>query len=167
MNFVSLNIYGDYGRVERDIILEFEREFDIRLPPLYINLVMKHNSPWCERNCFEYIKNNEYTFSTFGFKGFETEFSSSSLENIYSQYIYNDAGYGYEHVYSFGSTGEGNFICFDYRDNPQGNEPKICIVIHDEYDEQTGKMLLFPVANNFEEFLDSLKSFDEIMEKYT
>ncbi|SUB35744.1 KNR4-like protein-3 [Pasteurella multocida] len=38
---------------------------------------------------------------------------------------------------------------FDYRDDPKGSEPKICLVIHDEYDEETGKHLLFPVAENF------------------
>ncbi|HHE3606017.1 TPA: SMI1/KNR4 family protein, partial [Pasteurella multocida] len=75
--------------------------------------------------------------------------------------------YGYEYVYSFGSTGEGDFVCFDYRDDPKGNEPKICIVIHDEYDEKTGKRLLFPVAENFEAFLNGLKSFDEMLEKYS
>ncbi|HHT7683232.1 SMI1/KNR4 family protein [Pasteurella multocida] len=73
----------------------------------------------------------------------------------------------YEYVYSFGSTGEGDFVCFDYRDDPKGNEPKICIVIHDEYDEKTGKRLLFPVAENFEAFLNGLKSFDEMLEKYS
>ncbi|HDR1574213.1 TPA: SMI1/KNR4 family protein, partial [Pasteurella multocida] len=56
---------------------------------------------------------------------------------------------------------------FDYRDDPKGDEPKICIVIHDEYDEKTGKMRLFPIAENFEAFLDSLKSFDEMIEKYS
>ncbi|HDR1362974.1 TPA: SMI1/KNR4 family protein, partial [Pasteurella multocida] len=110
---------------------------------------------------------NEPTFSSFGFKGFETEQSSASLENIYAQYIYDDPIYGYEYVYSFGSTGEGDFVCFDYRDDPKGNEPKICIVIHDEYDEKTGKRLLFPVAENFEAFLNGLKSFDEMLEKYS
>ncbi|HDR1578309.1 TPA: SMI1/KNR4 family protein, partial [Pasteurella multocida] len=46
MKFSRLNIYGDYGRVERDIILEFENEFNIKLPSLYIDLITEHNAPW-------------------------------------------------------------------------------------------------------------------------
>ncbi|HDR1206280.1 TPA: SMI1/KNR4 family protein, partial [Pasteurella multocida] len=113
-----------------------------------------------------YDSNNEEGIVGIGFDSFETELNSDP-QDIRRQYIYDDPIYGYEHVYSFGSTGEGHFICFDYRDDPKGDEPKICIVIHDEYDEKTGKMRLFPVAENFEAFLDSLKSFDELMEKYS
>ncbi|HHE3496547.1 TPA: SMI1/KNR4 family protein [Pasteurella multocida] len=167
-NFRNINIYSDYGKVDKEIILEFENEFNIKLPSLYIDLITAHNAPKSEENCFEYYnERNQPTFSSFGFEGFETERSSASLENIYAQYIYDDPIYGYEHVYSFGHTAEGHFICFDYRDDPKGDEPKICIVIHDEYDEKTGKRLLFPVAENFEAFLDNLKSFDEMMEKYS
>ncbi|WGE49731.1 SMI1/KNR4 family protein [Actinobacillus equuli] len=166
MIFRNLDILRDYGDVSQEIISKFENEFYIKLPKLYKDLIMKHNSPWCEQDCFEYYGlNNEITVSSFSFKGFETELSSSSLENIFAQYIYDDPVYGYEHVYSFGSSADGNFICFDYRGDPTGDEPKICIVIHDEYDEETGKHLLFPVADNFEEFLNGLKTFDEIMAK--
>ncbi|HDR1155278.1 TPA: SMI1/KNR4 family protein, partial [Pasteurella multocida] len=107
-----------------------------------------------------YDSNNEEGIVGIGFDSFETELNPDP-QDIRRQYIYDDPIYGYEHVYSFGSTGEGHFICFDYRDDPKGNEPKICIVIHDEYDEKTGKRLLFPVAENFEAFLDMLYDFDE------
>ncbi|HDR1266785.1 TPA: SMI1/KNR4 family protein, partial [Pasteurella multocida] len=107
-----------------------------------------------------YDSNNEEGIVGIGFDSFETELNPDP-QDIRRQYIYDDPIYGYEHVYSFGSTGEGHFICFDYRDDPKGDEPKICIVIHDEYDEKTGKHLLFPVAENFEAFLDMLYDFDE------
>ncbi|HDR1069738.1 TPA: SMI1/KNR4 family protein, partial [Pasteurella multocida] len=107
-----------------------------------------------------YDSNNEEGIVGIGFDSFETELNPDP-QDIRRQYIYDDPIYGYEHVYSFGSTGEGHFICFDYRDDPKGDEPKICIVIHDEYDEKTGKRLLFPVAENFEAFLDMLYDFDE------
>ncbi|EGP02195.1 hypothetical protein AAUPMG_02927, partial [Pasteurella multocida subsp. multocida str. Anand1_goat] len=35
--------------------------------------------------------------------------------------------YGYEHVYSFGRSGCGDFVCFDYRDDPKGSEPKFVL----------------------------------------
>ncbi|HDR1592751.1 TPA: SMI1/KNR4 family protein, partial [Pasteurella multocida] len=127
----------------------------------------KHNSVSVEPSYISYYdSNNEEGIVGIGFDSFETELNPDP-QDIRRQYIYDDPIYGYEHVYSFGSTGEGHFICFDYRDDPKGDEPKICIVIHDEYDEKTGKMRLFPIAENFEAFLDSLKSFDELMEKYS
>ncbi len=121
----------------------------------------KHNSVSVEPSYISYYdSNNEEGIVGIGFDSFETELNPDP-QDIRRQYIYDDPIYGYEHVYSFGSTGEGHFICFDYRDDPKGNEPKICIVIHDEYDEKTGKRLLLPVAENFEAFLDMLYDFDE------
>ncbi|MDH3000467.1 hypothetical protein A1D23_01145 [Chelonobacter oris] len=168
MQFRNLEILYSDGNIEYSIIKSVEDELNIHFPKLYVELMLNHNNVSLYNNCFKY--NNLYSgreeISEIGFDGFSTKNYESS-QDILRQYIYDDSVYGYEYVFSFGSSANGDFICFDYRDNPQGNEPKICIVIHDEYDEQTGKMLLFPVANNFEEFLDSLKSFDEIMEKYS
>ncbi|MCL7819288.1 hypothetical protein PMCNE_21070 [Pasteurella multocida] len=164
MKFRNLDIYDDYGMVSQEIISDFEGTFGIKLPKLYIELITKHNAPGIIQSYFDYYDSyrNEDEYSSFGFEGFETESNKyEPPENIFAQYLYDDEIYGYEHVYSFGSTGEGHFICFDYRDDPKGDEPKICIVIHDEYDEKTGKRLLFPVAENFEAFLDMLYDFDE------
>ncbi|HDR0641754.1 SMI1/KNR4 family protein [Pasteurella multocida] len=164
MKFRDFGIYYDYGVVSQEIILDFEETFGIKLPKLYIELITKHNSPRLNRDHFNYydFSTNEEEGTEFIFKGFETESNRHAPpENIYAQYLYDDEIYGYEHVYSFGSTACGDFICFDYRDNPKGSEPKICLVIHDEYDEETGKHLLFPVAENFEAFLDMLYDFDE------
>ncbi|HDR1839086.1 TPA: SMI1/KNR4 family protein, partial [Pasteurella multocida] len=120
-------------------------------PKLYIELMLKHNGLAVEPDCFEYDDGER--MGEISFDSFETELNPAPSD-IRRQYIYDDPIYGYEHVYSFGHTAEGHFICFDYRDDPKGDEPKICIVIHDEYDEKTGKHLLFPVAENFEAFLD-------------
>ncbi|HDR1925583.1 TPA: SMI1/KNR4 family protein [Pasteurella multocida] len=167
IKFRNLEILYDSGEVDLKIIKDVERIFNIRFPQLYIELMSKHNSVSVEPSYISYYdSNNEEGIVGIGFDSFETELNPDP-QDIRRQYIYDDPIYGYEHVYSFGSTGEGHFICFDYRDDPKGNESKICIVIHDEYDEKTGKHLLFPVAENFEAFLDSLKSFDEMMEKYS
>lgn len=168
MEFRNLEILYDAGMIELSIIENVENILNIRFPKIYIELMRYHNDLSLKNNCFFYYDSSrdEEGISGISFDGFSTE-SYEVSQDILRQYIYDDPIYGYENVYSFGQTGEGNFICFDYREDPTGDEPKICIVIHDEYDEKTGKMLLFPVANNFEEFLDSLKSFDEIMAKYS
>ncbi|HEA3273790.1 TPA: SMI1/KNR4 family protein [Pasteurella multocida] len=160
--FRNLKIYDDYGSVSQEIIFNFEKEFDIKLPLSYISLVKKYNGVWFKESDFEYLsQNGKRIISSLSFDSFETKDNIEPMNNILRQYIYDDEIYGYKNVYSFGYTGNGDFVCFDYRDDPKGNEPKICIVIHDEYDEKTGKRLLFPVAENFEAFLDMLYDFDE------
>ncbi|MFP4794900.1 SMI1/KNR4 family protein [Pasteurella multocida] len=167
IKFRNLEILYDSGEVDLKIIKDVESIFNIKFPQLYIELMSKHNNVSVEPSYISYCdSNNEEGIVGISFDGFETELNPDP-QDIRRQYIYDDPIYGYEHVYSFGSTGEGHFICFDYRDDPKGDEPKICIVIHDEYDEQTGKRLLFPVAENFEVFLNSLKSFDEMLDKYS
>lgn len=168
MQFKNIEILYDDGVIERSVITDVENIFNINFPKTYIELMLNHNNISLKNNCFVYhdLYRDEEVISEIAFDSFSTK-SYESSQDILRQYIYDNTEYGYEHVYSFGSTGEGHFICFDYRDDPKGDEPKICIVIHDEYDEKTGKMRLFPVAENFEAFLDSLKSFDEMMEKYS
>ncbi|WP_228064818.1 SMI1/KNR4 family protein [Muribacter muris] len=162
--FRNLEIYYDYGCVSREIISNFEKNFNIKLPDLYIQLITIYNAPGVNQNYFDYYDSyhDEDEGASFCFEGFETDSNiDSPPENILGQYLYDDPIYGYENVYSFGSTARGDYVCFDYRDNPLGDNPKICIVIHDEYDEKTGRKLLFPVADNFEEFLDKLYDFNE------
>lgn len=156
--FKGLEVLMDYGEVNVSVIKIFEEEFNINLPNLFVSLMLKHNGAYLKNGGMYY---NNGDVATFSFYGFKTE-ENNVLEDISTQYLYDDPIYGYPHVYSFGSTGNGDFICFDYRDNPNGNEPKVCIVIHDEYDDITGKHLLFPIANSFEEFLEGLFDFDEL-----
>ncbi|EPE74014.1 KNR4-like protein-1, partial [Pasteurella multocida RIIF] len=40
--FRNLKIYDDYGSVSQEIIFNFEKEFDIKLPLSYISLVKKY-----------------------------------------------------------------------------------------------------------------------------
>ncbi|MBF0785083.1 SMI1/KNR4 family protein [Muribacter muris] len=162
--FRYLDIDDEYAsKVSQEIISEFESIFNIKLPSLYVEFITEYNKASVRQDTFDYYDsyNQEEALVGFGFDSFETEENIEPGNNILRQWIYDDEIYGYPYVYSFGSTGAGDFICFDYRDNPLGDNPKICIVIHDEYDEQTGRRLLFPVADDFEEFLDKLYDFNE------
>ncbi|MBF0786282.1 SMI1/KNR4 family protein [Muribacter muris] len=161
--FRHLDIYDEYANtVSQEIISEFESIFNIKLPSLYIEFISKYNGCSIKQDNFDYPKPyGEEGTAAFSFDSFATEENIEPANNILGQWLCDDEVYGYSHVYSFGDTGEGNFVCFDYRDNPLGDNPKICIVIHDEYDEKTGRKLLFPVADNFEAFLDKLYDFNE------
>lgn len=117
----------------------------------------RYNNPKFEQDTFDFYDpyHERKSLASFGFDGFNSQY-----ENIYNQFIYSDED-GYENVYSFAHTSEGNWLCFDYRDSPTTSEPKISLVIHDEYNDEIGKWLILPVANNFDDFLDSLYDFNE------
>jgi hypothetical protein len=63
--------------------------------------------------------------------------------------------YGHEHVIAFGMAANGDHVCFDYRHDPSTDEPRAVVMFHDAYDADD-KMLICPVADSFEEFIDSL-----------
>lgn len=163
--FENLGITYDRGNIDISIINNVEKTLGIKFPELYIQLMSQHNDLSINRYCFLYYDHyhNEH-IGTISFDGFSTNIYT--LENdILRQYIYDDKVYGYPYVFSFGYTAEGNFICFDYREYPTGDDPKICIVIHDEFDGKTGKHQLYPIANSFQDFLNNLKTFEEAFEK--
>jgi len=53
-------------------------------------------------------------------------------------------------IYPFAGTGAGDFICFDYRSNPDA--PKVVFY----FTEEAGEQAIHLVANSFTEFLSKL-----------
>jgi cell wall assembly regulator SMI1 len=53
-------------------------------------------------------------------------------------------------IYPFAATGAGDFICFDYRHSP--NAPAVVFY----FAEAEGEEAIYPVADNFTEFLSKL-----------
>ena len=60
-------------------------------------------------------------------------------------------------VIAFGNCGGGDKVCFDYRE--RNHDPKIFLMLHDDYEEDGQgemKMVLIPLADSFDELIDSL-----------
>ena len=77
----------------------------------------------------------------------------------YQQNISDLNNYGIKNLVIFGKCGNGDLICFDYRDDIKSNEPKIVLVYHDDFvdfDDGTSSMVVNSVANNFDDFLKLL-----------
>ncbi|MGQ8975906.1 SMI1/KNR4 family protein [Acinetobacter schindleri] len=67
--------------------------------------------------------------------------------------------YGIKNLVVFGICANGDYICFDYRENPNSSEPKIVLVYHDDfvdYDDGTSTMVVNHVAENFDDFMNML-----------
>ncbi|HDR1096689.1 TPA: SMI1/KNR4 family protein, partial [Pasteurella multocida] len=81
--FRNLKIYDDYGSVSQEIIFNFEKEFDIKLPLSYISLVKKYNGVWFKESDFEYLsQNGKRIISSLSFDSFETKDNIEPMNNI-------------------------------------------------------------------------------------
>jgi hypothetical protein len=76
----------------------------------------------------------------------------NSNENLIDNYL-KPAEFFPNNLLAFGENGGGNFICFDYRNNPKTNDPPI---VYWDHEADVGKDVSF-IANNFDDFLEMLK----------
>lgn len=149
----SLNIYHSYGKVEDFYISNFEKVADIELPTNYVKLLESNNALSTEESVFKF--HNTFTNHTdcrdISFYGFGDKIPSSDRITR----VLNLSEYGHNKVIIFGKSANGDFICFDYRHDPKTNEPKVVLMHHDVYGPDD-KMLICPVANSFDEFINAL-----------
>ena len=154
----ELNILTDYGKIDIWVIEEFERQVKHSLPNTYKKLLSRHNGLTYVEDAFDYIDYNGIKdTSGIGFESFSWD-GKSGIQ-VSQEYVSKKINYGLPGLISFGLTGGGDYICFDYRDNAKTNEPKIILMYHDEYIEHedgSATMVINFVANTFDEFIGML-----------
>jgi hypothetical protein len=158
----SIKIDRDYGSVSLRLVINFEVARNFLLPKIYKELLTKHNGLKPENDSFKFknIYADEYSWSykiedgsdsrEISFFGFGDDIPDH--KKISSQ---DFDIYGHDQIIAFGSSANGDYICFDYRHAPTTDEPRVVLMFHDTYDKNN-KMLICPIANSFEEFMDSL-----------
>lgn len=153
-----VEIFHDYGPVDKSLINDFEKSIGYKLPEFYKKLLSQHNALCPERCNFDFFdKEIERVASRdVNFLGYGPEVPESS--NIASLQ-WHDV-YGRDHVVVFGKTAGGDYVCFDYSSNSSASNPTISVMFHDYFGDD-GRMLIVPVADDFEKFMDSLYSDDE------
>ena len=152
----NYDIYRDYGQVDISIIEEFEKTLGLRLPDLYKKLLSRHDAFIPEKNIFDFQVNNESHSSDVNFLGFGENLNN--YKSIRSGQEYDD--YAYEKIVVIGRAANGDYICFDYRENLETSDPPMVIMLHD-YPDENDKMLVCGVADSFQVFMDSLHGDDE------
>ena len=154
----QLTMRGEKNEMDIWVIEEFERQIGYSLPQSYKNLMSEYNDMWIKETAFDFInKDGELDSSGIGFE----EFSWDGESGIQTRQIYvsDKDYYGLPGLVSFGDTGGGDYICFDYRDDLKTCNPKVILMLHDEYiehDDGSATMVIHSVANSFEEFIDML-----------
>lgn len=153
----KLNIWSDEGSVSRSVIENFAQELDVIFPESYISLISKHDYLYLEDNIFDFIDNyGNQDERDIIFLGYKVEITDNSDIYTYSQ-VNNEYAYGNK-IIAFGSSANGDYICFDYRNN--SNEPSIALMHHDDFIENDlgVRMQVSHIANNFDEFMLKLHS---------
>ena len=162
--FKHLHIFQDWGFIDEWYINDFEQKYNICLPKIYKELLLKHNGASLNENYFDFTnKDGEEDMRSFLFKAFgEEERGKELIDN--AQFVSKKDYYGVPNLIGIASTAEGDTLCFDYRDNPKTCEPKVVLLVHDEYEtdaDGTEHMKVEPIADNFDEFLDMLYEYQD------
>ncbi len=154
---MQLEIYRDNGSIPEELFDTVEKQINYSFPESYKKVVIKHDGLRLENNIFDFTN----IYGEADDRGINfLSFNSSNVENIIAEQHISDPEYaGIPHLVAFGIAGNGDYICFDYRDNPKGNNPKVVLMYHDDHienDDGTLSMVVNFVANDFEEFMDML-----------
>lgn len=154
-----MDIRRDNGKNSLDEIKRVQNELGYFFPNNYIDLIRNHDALRFEKNIFDfkniYNKEDERDLNFLSFKSDHLDGDIlSNQDNV------NDLeNYGIKDLVVFGICANGDYICFDYRENPSSSEPRIVLVYHDDfidYDDGTSTMVVNHVADSFDDFLNML-----------
>lgn len=134
-----------------------ENTIGFTFPISYKEIVSKYDKLKLESYLFKFIdiynREEERDLNFLSLK-------KDNIENIFDeQYISNPEYYGIPNIVAFGICANGDYICFDYRDDILSNNPKIILLYHDDFmenDDGSSSMVVNFIANNFDEFIKSL-----------
>lgn len=154
-----MEIRRDNGKNSLDEIEKVQEELGYYFPKNYIDLIRNHDALRFEKNIFNfkniYNKEDERDLNFLSFKS--NHLDGDILNN---QDNINDIdNYGIKNLVIFGICANGDYICFDYRDDIKSTEPKIVLVYHDDfidYEDGASHMVVNYVADNFDDFLELL-----------
>lgn len=155
-----INVLTDHGSVAAWVIEAFENDIGYCLPKEYKKLISQHNALHPIQSSFNFINYlGEIEEGGIGFCGYGDWPVPELIQNAQDYSVY-----GYENIVTFGHRGNGDHICFDYRHDPETCEPKVVLMYHDLYANDTNgnpKMIVNHVADSFEAFVDMLYEYKE------
>ena len=145
----SFKVYRDYGCIDKILIENYESHIAYKFPLSYKALMTKHNVAWLENREFDFTVKGENDSRDVAFYGYGDQVPSHSLMS---------EAQPLEHCYSgivaIGQSCEGDYICFDYRENPTTKNPPVILMLHD-YQDSEGKCLFACWPQILKHFLPS------------
>jgi hypothetical protein len=154
----EIEVFHDSGLIDVSVIESFETKIGYIFPENYKYLLSKHNELYPEMDFFKFFNeiDNKNDCRDVSFLGYGSQVTEASrIERAQDHDVYGRDG-----IVVIGRCANGDYICFDYRDNLITNNPPVAVMFHDFFDGDD-KMFICPVANNFEQFIDLLYKNDE------
>ncbi|MGH1485265.1 MAG: SMI1/KNR4 family protein [Cellvibrionaceae bacterium] len=143
-----------YGTGNIDQITLFEKKVGLIFPDSYKNIVSKYNGAYpASKDSFEFynkLLKEKMVIDSGMFLPFGKVEKSNETMNI--KWDHKPENFS-EELLIFSALGNGDFLCFDYRKEPNSNRPSI-VVFHQEGNDLSES--ISPVSNNFDDFLDLL-----------
>ncbi|GAB6742401.1 SMI1/KNR4 family protein [Bacillus cereus] len=130
-------------------IKQVEQYFNIKLPNDFIECVKECDGGYPRPKVFDIPGQDESTFNDLLTLHIDDKYSIvQRYENIKDRLV--------DRIYPFASDSFGNFLCFDYRNNPAS--PTVVFWDHEEEDIEEA---ISPVCDTFTELLESLRDFED------
>lgn len=158
----NVGVYSSSGGINRGVIDGYEKKVGYRFPKKYKEMLSTNDFLRPELDSFEFQRDSVKDGRDVNFFGYLDDANSQSPDRI-GEYLF-DMAFLPIHVLPFGFSGNGDYICFDYRHDPKTCEPRIVLMLHDEYTEDVEgkpKMAIIDIAPNFEAFIDMLYKHED------
>lgn len=154
-----MEIRRDNGKNSLNEIQRVQDELGYFFPKNYIDLIKNHDAVRLEENIFNFTNiYNNVDERDLNFLSFKSDHLDGDI--LSNQDNVNDLeNYGIKDLVVFGICANGDYICFDYREDSQTSNPKIVLVYHDDFvdfEDGTSSMVVNNVANDFDDFLNLL-----------
>lgn len=143
------------GEVDLTLIRQFEDNNQRTLPSSYIKLIQSCDAGRIQNADLVFYDSSSKQHQQIGIDvllAWNPQYKYSK----FLEYYKNPPEFFPQGLVAFGLDGGGNLFCFDYRTDPNTDNPPI-VFWHHEYDEPSF------LAKDFDEFLSKLTSFDEAM----
>jgi len=159
----NLTVYRDKGFIDISVIEAFEKEVGYTFPTLYTEMLSQYNQLRVNEDSFDFI--NIYGDTYEGgivFLGYGN-MENGDIEG-YNEHLSDPVYDGEPGLVAIGVNGNGDLICFDYRDDLKSDAPKVVYLYHDDHEtlpDGRVRMTINHVADSFEGFLKMLYEDDE------
>ena len=134
--------------VNRNTVTEVENLLQVRFPEDFIIYAQQYHGGFPDKTEFNFTNVD----GTKGLSGFDELLSFNTQRSNYIVEIYNSLSQSYfpKGIIPFGGEASGNYVCFDYRNNPA--KPFIVLWQHDKHVSES----VIYVADSFTDFLQML-----------
>ena len=129
------------------------KTFPFKLPESYLNMLKESDGGYLDYDFDYYNKSLKRNFGS----GISVLYGLKSEYNLIDEFS-SPAEMFPKGIVAFGEDGGGDKVCFDYRKNPDSDNPPI---VYWSHEGDVGEDLSY-LAKDFEEFLSILKEPEEV-----